>query len=81
MLEHMIRFTHRNIGTNRDYYIYSSLNVKISQDKQQFLLNPHVEDLNAKDLSLTAVGKGNKKKIHKEEAGQIGVNQGLEWTC
>ena len=64
-LEHMIRFTHINVVTNSNDYIYSSINVEVSQDQHQFLLNPRVEDLNARIPALASVGKGARNKIAK----------------
>ena len=72
MLEHVIRFTHRHVGTNSYAYIPSSLDVDVSQDQQWFVLNPRAKELNAKDLALDAVGKGNKKKIAKRELAILG---------
>ena len=65
LLYNMIHFTHIRVGTNNDTYIYSSINVDLSQDQQQLFLNPRAEDLNARDLLLDTVGKGSKKKTAK----------------
>ena len=65
LLEHMIRFAQRNIGTNSDAYLSSSINADVSQDQQRFVLYPRVEEMNARDIVLAAVGKGAKKKIEK----------------
>ena len=58
LLENMILFTHIHVGTNSDDCISSSINVEVSQYQQNLPLNPRVEDLNARDLSLVAVAKG-----------------------
>ena len=52
-----------HVGTNSDAYIYSSIKFEVSQYQQWFVFNPRVEDLNARDLSLAASGKGAKKKF------------------
>ena len=62
----MIRVTCRYVSANSDDYIYSSLNVEVSQDQKRFLLNTQVEDLNARDLAFSAVGEGDKKKTAKK---------------
>ena len=71
LLEHMIRFTHITVGTNRDTYISSSLNVEVSQDQQQYLLYPCVEYLNYRYIELAAVGKGAKKKISNRKLDSL----------
>ena len=63
----MIRFTHIHVGKNSYACIPSSLDVGLSQDQQWFVLNLCSEYLNSKDLALTAVGKGNKKKTAKRK--------------
>ena len=68
----MIRFTRRNVGINSDAYIYYYISVEVSQDQQRFLLKPCVEDLNARDLDLAAVGKGVKKKTKKRNLDILG---------
>ena len=55
------------MGTNRDAYIPPSLNFEVSEDKQRLVLNPCVEDLNTRDISLASVGKAAKKKISKSK--------------
>ena len=54
------------------YYISSSLNIYLSQDKHQCVLNKRVEDLNARDLALATVGKGSKNKIAKRKLDILG---------
>ena len=71
-LELMIWFTHINVGTSRDSYISSSLNVEVSYDQQRFFINTNVEYLNARDIALAAVGKGYKKKIIKRKLESLG---------
>ena len=63
----MIRFTHIHVGKNSYAYIPSSLDVGLSQYQQWFVLNLCYGDLNSKDLALTVVGKGNKKKTAKRK--------------
>ena len=72
MLQHSFRFTHRNVGTNRDAYIPPSLNFEVSEDKQRFVLNPCVEDPNTRVLALAAVGKGARNKITKRKLDSLG---------
>ena len=79
LLENMIQFNHRHVFKNNDAYIYSFLNIEALQDQHQFLINQHVEDIKSRDLVPSPVGK-RAKKNHKEEAGKLGENQGLEWS-
>ena len=68
----MIHFTHIRVGTNNDTYIYSSINVDLSQDQQQLFLNPRAEDLNARDLALADIGEGARKKMTKRKLDSLG---------
>ena len=72
MLDNMIHFTHIRVGTNNDTYIYSSINVDLSQDQQQLFLNPRAEDLNARDLALADIGEGARKKMTKRKLDSLG---------
>ena len=63
----MIRFTHINVVTNSDAYIYSSINIEVPQDQKRFFFNPRVEDMSYRVLELAAVGKGSKKKTAKRD--------------
>ena len=68
----MIRFTHRNVVTNSDAYIYSSINIEVPQDQQRFFFNPRVKDMSYRVLELAAVGKGSKNKTAKKNMYRLG---------
>ena len=57
LLEHMIQFTHINVHTNSDDYIYPYFSIEVSHYQQWFVLNPLVEDLHSRFLELADVGK------------------------
>ena len=72
MLEHMIRFTHRNVGTNIDAYICYYLDVEVSQEKLRFIINTNVEGLYSSYLELADVGRESKKNISKRDMDSLG---------
>ena len=71
MLKHIICFTHRHVDTKIDAYIYSYLNVEVSQYQHRFILNPHVEDLKDRDLALSTDGKVFKRKMEKRNLDSL----------
>ena len=69
----MIRFTESHFFTNNDAYIYYYTNVDLSQDRWKLPFNYRVEDLDARDLALAAVGKGENIKTTKRKMDSLGT--------
>ena len=53
--------------------IFSPLNIEVLQYKKLFIFNPCIDDLNARDISLAAVGKGANNKIVKTKLDILGT--------
>ena len=68
----MILLTHIHVFTNSDAYISSYINIEFLKYQYLFVLNPRVEDLNARDLALADVGKGPKNKTTKIKLDSLG---------
>ena len=47
--------------------------------KSGLILNPLVEEMNYRNLTLATVGKGAKTKSAKRKLGRLGGSQGVDW--